>query len=139
MIWHDLRFPTAAGEFEKIEQPEAGVSLDRFHNEIPACARRFVKMVVTPYAAVYSQIVDKVKAAADSYVERDQVVSDLCREFNGRIGQHNRGQSVTVYFPGNLPPVTVSAGGFLRLEHPSFNGRTLRAYFNAILETNESA
>jgi hypothetical protein len=65
-------------------------------------------------------------------------VSELLAEFKGRIGEHNRGESVTLYFPGPVPPVTVSAGGYLRLEHPGFTVRTFRAYARETLaETAE--
>lgn len=132
-IWREWHFKSADGT--EVHKPEAGVSYDRFLTAIQACAKRFVTMVYMPYAEVWPQVAQRIEEKASGYQEMERVAALLASEFNGRLSEHNRSDSTrTVYFSGNLPAVSVSFGGHLRVEHPSFTLETFRAYARATLE-----
>lgn len=137
-IWRDFSLYTELNV--KIQEPNAGVSGPRFLAEVDACARRFVKHVVEPYAALMPRIAARLAEWGGGLAERDAVVKLLCEEFGGEVSRNSRGSETnTIYFRNTgLPPVDVRMGGHLYISHPSFTLDTFRAYARAVLASKES-
>lgn len=138
-FWRDYR-PTVDGTVggERVPEPTAGVSLDRFRSEPAACARRFVKLVAAPLLAIWPRIEAQLATERAGYAERDRVVAWLCETYGGSVHEpHGRGaDSVRVYFQGKpMGALNVSYGGHMRPDHaPTFNERQIAALFNLTAE-----
>lgn len=96
-------------------QPEAGVSLERFLNNTPACSRRFHKMVVMPMAEAWPKVTKLIEDYREGYAKRDEVATELAAMFNGTV--RTDGSKVSVHLPGSLPWFTVDIGGRIRFGH----------------------
>lgn len=125
-IWRDYGIEVDGTRSQ--DAPVAAVAYDRFFSAVPACAKRFVDHVYRPFAAVWSQVEARLASDVESYAARDKVAADLAAEFGGEVRTpRNGGSALSVRIPDG-PHIEVTAGGYVRLDHASFNLRTLRAY-----------
>lgn len=130
-MFRDYRFTNPDGT--SADQPTAGVSLDRFFDHVPACAKRFVNMVAKPYISLYPQIVATIAEKKAGYEQRDIAAAELASTFHGEI--HHLSRGLTVHFNNGLPAVEVSYGGHVRFVYtPNVTRKTLGAMFQSIIE-----
>jgi hypothetical protein len=122
----------------RVDRPEAGVSLDRFLTNVPACAKRFYSMVVAPYLNVYPQVLAKIAEREIGYARRTEVVSDICRAYHGTAV--TRGDRTYIVFrESSLPSLYVMFGGRFEFDRaPTVSRRVLDVMFKTMLEEKDS-
>lgn len=130
--WREYGINDSKGNRVK-DAPTAGVALDRFFTAVPACAKRFYTLVALPLAEYWPQVEATINLRLSAYSDRDKIAAELAAEFGGTFRKPpHGGEALYVSAPG-VPGFTVTAGGYIRLEHAGFTVRTLRAYLRAHL------
>jgi hypothetical protein len=130
-IWRDWGFPRDTPE------PEAGVSWDRYAADVSACAKRFVKLVVTPFAAAQAHIATRAADRGKAYADRDSAADRIAAALGGSVYTGNDGRP-RIRLPSGLPSVTVSEGGTVRLDYnPTMSADVFLKYCAALLESKD--